>query len=405
MIQYGSQTLELKAPDGVLVGVKRQPAAAPLADQRESLAAALETPHGYPALRRALTPDDHVTIIADAALPDLPSLLRVVIDHVASARVRPEAITVLLERPLNDDQANALRAALDSVRVVIHDAADRRQLSYLATTRKGRRIYLNRNVVDADQVVVLAGRRFDPLLGYSGAEGAIYPALSDQETLQDLTSRLSMLAPEDKPWPVQREAIEVAWLLGAPFMVQCIEGPGKTLCHIIAGTAESGEEGLALLNARWRAEVDRLADLVIASVDGEGAEVGFEALAAALATASRVVQQGGQIALLSAASPNLGSSAQFLRDADSPTRALKLIRERPVNELQPAFLWASAAHRAHLYLLTQLPQDTAEELFVTPFDHGSQVQRLLTTAKSCVILPNADLTMAVVKGRKEHRAE
>ena len=48
-------------------------------------------------------------------------------------------------------------------RFQVHDPADRKKLSYLATTRQGRRIYLNRSAVDADQLIVLSrdavGRR------------------------------------------------------------------------------------------------------------------------------------------------------------------------------------------------------------------------------------------------------
>ena len=67
--------------------------------------------------------------------------------------------------------------AFEEVRLEVHDPKDRKKLAYLATTRKGRRLYLNRTAVDADQLVVLGRRTYDPLLGYSGAAGALYPAL------------------------------------------------------------------------------------------------------------------------------------------------------------------------------------------------------------------------------------
>src|SRR5262249_7653281 len=135
------------------------------------------------------------------------------------------------------------------VRVEVHDPHDRRRLSYLATMREGRRLYLNRTVVDADQVVVLARRRYDPLLGYAGAEGALYPALSDEETLRELSARLSLDAPGEAPWPIRREAAEAAWLLGAPFFVQIIEGAGDAITHVVAGLADTSQEGQRLLDA------------------------------------------------------------------------------------------------------------------------------------------------------------
>src|SRR5262249_30087925 len=158
--------------------------------------------------------------VLDEHLPLLAELLTPVLQHLVDAGVAPNAIT-LVGPPTQRSQewARGLPPAFRQVRVEVHDPTDRRRLSYLATTRKGRRLYLNRSVVDADQVVLLTRRTYDPLLGYSGAEGALYPALSDEATRKELAGLLSMKAPREKAWPARREAAEVAWLLGAPFVV------------------------------------------------------------------------------------------------------------------------------------------------------------------------------------------
>src|SRR5262249_58713072 len=114
----------------------------------------------------------------------------------------------------------SLPPAFENIRLEVHDPTDRKHLSYLATTRRGRRLYLNRTAVDADQLIVFARRSFDPLLGYSGAAAALYPALSDEATQQEMYSLLSLAVPGDKPWPARKEAAEGAWLLGAPLLVQ-----------------------------------------------------------------------------------------------------------------------------------------------------------------------------------------
>ena len=73
-------------------------------------------------------------------------------------------------------------------------------LSYLATTRQGRRIYLNRSAVDADQLILLTGRGYDPRLGIHGAETALYPRLADEATLHEIAGKLSLDAPGRDPW-------------------------------------------------------------------------------------------------------------------------------------------------------------------------------------------------------------
>ena len=107
----------------------------------------------------------------------------------------------------------------------------------------GRRVYLNRTLVEADFVVVLTGRGYDPLTGYAGAEAAIFPALADEETRAAFAGEFTTDAPAAKPWPVRDEAAEVAWLLGTPFLVQVIEGEGDTVQEVVAGLLDSTRRG------------------------------------------------------------------------------------------------------------------------------------------------------------------
>jgi nickel-dependent lactate racemase len=401
-IEYGRHRLEVDVQQNCLVGVHAQPQAPPLADPAAAVRAALETPNGFPALRRALTPDDHVAIVLDQHVSLLPELLTPLLQHVRDAHVALDAITLLCPpTQLSQKWHDQLPQELREVRVEIHDPTDRRRLSYLAMTRKGRRLYLNRTVVDADQVVLLTRRGYDPLLGYSGSEGALYPALSDEATQKEMGVLLSMEAPGEKPWPVRREAAEVAWLLGAPFVVHLVEGSNDSITHVLGGLIDTGEEALRLLNARWRLPVDALVDTVIAGVSGDPVYHGFADLSAALACAARVVKPGGRIILLSQAEPVLGTDMEIMRQADNPVGALSLLRRHAPPDMAAAFQWASAAQHATVYLLSRLPQETAEEFFTVPLEHAGQVQRLLSSAKSCLFLPDAQKTLAVAQHTTE----
>src|SRR5262249_35806993 len=153
-----------------------------------------------------------VAVVVDEQLPDLAGLLQPLLDHLLTAGIQPEAVTLLCppsasSQPWVDD----LPEHLEGVRVEVHDPARRKRLSYLATTKKGRRIYLNRTAVDADQLVVLTRLGYDALQGYGGAAAALFPALSDSETLSEVQMSLSLKAPGHAPWPLRREADEVVW--------------------------------------------------------------------------------------------------------------------------------------------------------------------------------------------------
>jgi nickel-dependent lactate racemase len=397
-IDYGREHVEYEVPEQQVVGLHRQPAAPALPDPAAAVRAALESPRDFPALRRALTPDDHVTVVVDERLPHLPELVTPVLEHVMGAGVAAKAMAMVCP-PAEAESGwrDALPPAFEEVTLERHDPTNRKRLSYLATTRKGRRIYLNRTVVDADQVVVLSRRRYDPVLGYAGSEGSLYPALSDEATRKELAARLTSKVPGKESWPVHREAEEVAWLLGAPFMVQVIEGAGDDVIEVLGGLADSGAEGQRLLDARWRMTAEALADTVIAIVSGDPARHDFADLGQALATAARVVKPQGRIVLLSKAKPALGRGVDLMRQLEDPEKALVALRRETPLDLVAAVQWVSAAQRAHLYVLSDLPTETVEELFATPLENAEQVQRLISGPGTYLFLPDAHKSLAVVR--------
>ena len=397
-IAWGNSTLELEIDEANLVVGQRAPIPPNIPDPVEALRNALEHPLDYPPLRRALTPDDHVAIVVDEGIPGLGSLLTPLLEHIQQAHVRPEAITLVCPPPSGGQPwLEDLSDDFQDVHIEVHQPADRKKLAYLATTKKGRRVYLNRTAIDADQLVVLTRRRYDVNLGCSGAETALYPALGEEATIQEYRDRFDASPPGAEPGAIQQEAQEITWLSGAPFFIQIIEGTGDALAGILAGPLESSDAGRRLLDARWRVEFDRPADAVIASVTGDPARQTCDDLARAFFAASRVVKPGGCIVLLSEAAPTLGPGLESFRRHDDPSLAWSVLLQEKPADLATGFLWTTAANQGRLYLMSGLAEEVAEELFTVPMQNARQAQRLLTPNASCILLPDAHRTLAVLR--------
>lgn len=394
-MNYGLAHMDLEVADAARVAVHCAPE--PLAEPGAAVRAALQKPHDYPPLRRALTDDDHVTVVVDEGLPQLAVLLTAVLEELASAGVAPGNVTLVCEAsPSRQPWLQELPDEFGDARLEIHDPKDRKKMSYLAATKAGRRLYLNRSAVDADQLVILAGCRYDPQLGRGGALGALFPALSDEATRGELTRRPNLEGPDAAAeTALLAEAAEAAWLLGAPFLVQVIAAAGDGVAHVMAGTAASGAEGRRLLDAAWRWDTPELADVVIASVSGDPARQTFADLAAAAESAARVVQPDGRIILLSQTRPDLAAASETLLRADDAPAALGRLRRKTTLEQVPALRWAGAAGRARVSLLSGLDDDTAEGLFATPLQDAAQVQRLLDAGGSCLFLEDAHKALTV----------
>src|SRR5438067_6487297 len=101
-IAWGKQTLELEIRESNLVAGVRAPIVANLADPVQAMRDVLEHPLNYPALRLALTPDDHVAIVVDEGIPHLASLLVPLLEHLRQAQVQPDAVTLICPPPSSE---------------------------------------------------------------------------------------------------------------------------------------------------------------------------------------------------------------------------------------------------------------------------------------------------------------
>lgn len=396
-LAYGaSGRLDLDLPPERLVGRFGGPTAA-LPDPVAAVRAALESPRDYPALRRALTPDDRVAVVVDERLSHLAPILSAVLEHVTGAGVVPENVTLLCaERRPHRPWLAEVRAAFPGLALEEHDPADRRKLSYLAATADGRAVYLNRTLVDADQAVVLTTRRYDAVLGHAGGEGDLFPGLTDEATQQELAKATHPDAPTDEAWPALAEAREVAWLAGAPFFVQFIPAAGDGIAAVVAGPAAACAEGQRLLEGAWRARVSRRADTVVAGISGTTAH-GFADLTAALACAARVVRPGGRIVALTELNPDPATGTDLLRKAADPAAALQALEKASAAGTAAALQWARVVQHARVSLLSGWDDQTAEDLFVGALRDAQQARSLAASGGDVLVLEDAHRLLADVE--------
>lgn len=388
-------TVEVR--DDAYVAAHRASEAAAIGNLAHALRAALDVPLDFPSLKRALTPDDRIVLVVDDRTPSLGELLREMLNYLGEAGIVPENITLLSPAGSRQPWVDDLPDAWQDVRTEIHDPTDRRRLSYLASTRHGRRVYLNRTLIDADQTVILSDCRFDPQYGYLGGAAPLFPALSDAATIQQVESVAEFGSMPDPIQPLEAETQEVAWLLGAPFLIQIVEGAGDSIAHIVGGAAESVPEVKRLCTQRWHVTVKQPAQTVVVSITGDPGRQDFTTLAEAASSAANVVEPGGRIVILSRAAPELGDGMSLLRDTDSTAVAARRVQERQPADRVTARLWLNAANKASLYLLSGLDDGVVEELFATPLQQARQVQRLVDAAGSCVFLPDAHKMLTEIK--------
>jgi nickel-dependent lactate racemase len=368
----------------------------PIGDLRSAVRQALDRPLrlDFP-LSRAMTPDDRIALVVDEQLPQLGHLVTGVLEYLAVAGIGPDAVTILtIPGATSSDWINDLPDEFADVHTEAHQPGDRKLLSYLATTKRGRRVYLNRTLVDADQIISLSTRRFDPLLGYAGAEGGLYPALSDTDARVGSAEWLSIEVPSPDNPGLRAEAAEVAWLLGAPIFIHAIEARDDGIAYVGAGLTNTCGDTISLLEKRWRFTVPDAVDVVLAGIGGRSDMASF---ARAALAASRVVKPDGVVVLLSEAEPVLGEGMELLRQCEDTGKALRMLADKKPLDRPVVFQWVSAASHARIYLASGLRPELVEEIVATPILSPNEVQRLLELGGSCLVLPDADKSLVVIE--------
>jgi hypothetical protein len=394
-VEFQDERLEIELPDDVLVDRWEGPAGMAREAAMADLRVALEHPLDFPPLREAVVPGDRVAIALDYSLSEVGTLLSLLVDLLSQSGVEAGDVTVVTSQGSRSSLADELPRgiALDQ-----HDPADRRRLAYLATTKSGRRIYLNRHVTDADVVIPVGRLGYDPILGYCGPWSATFPILSDQETLASYRHALTEDAPGRlTPRLHLDETFEVNWLLGTQFHLGLL--PGRSgLVRACGGLAETlRNSAIEAIDRSWSFRPATRAECVVAGIGGTGI-AGIDDLVEGLVTASRLVTRGGKIVALSRTSGAIGPSLQRLADAGDPKNAPAALRGHDADpdsvsgrRLAQVLAWAD------VYLYSALDSQVVEDLSMIPIDHLDDARRLLSRSSSCILVSHADLTRGTVR--------
>jgi hypothetical protein len=385
VVNFQAERLEFEVADERLMGVWHGPPGMDRTAVRRAVFEALETPGDFPPLRQAVVPGDRVTIALDAKVPDAVAILGAVAEVLARAGVPGDSIQVLSPEPMIDGPLPS------GMQGIIHDPTDRAQLAYLANTAGGRRVYLNRQLTDADFVLPIGRLGFDPVLGYRGPWSLIFPDLSDEETRRAYRSWLPGDEAGEPPALVESSA--VSWLLGTQLQLGLISG-ATGLDRVIAGTlAEVRSRGAAELDASWTYRADRRAAVVVAGIGTSDRPSSLDDLTLGLAHAARLVRRGGKIVALTRAGGPLGPALGRLASADDPRTAHAALKGAEGEPDYPAARrLADALAWADVYLASDLDENQVEDLGMVALGKPSEARRLAAAADSCLIINQADLT-------------
>jgi|GEM_PF-288221 len=393
-LTFGSKVWEFKLRDEQIACEFSPNLKTPQSNIPELILKALSQPVGYPELKRAITSDDRIAIVLVDQFNGFLEILVAVLEHIAGTGVAMENVTLVCLACTNSDSwVDNLPDNFNEIKIEVHNPDNKKNHAFLTSSDEIGKLYLNRTIIEADQIVVVGKRQYDPYFGISGAEADLFPALANSEVISACSEEI--LGEDANSDLGKQKAIKVAWLLGAPYFIQILEGANASVEEIFAGADEANRFAEKKLDDIWKQDALSTFGLVIGLVGGPDENIGFVQLCRALVCAKRIVKKNGVIVLLAQAEFNLGDIKKQLemKFMGKSEAAFSLVPPHLIKQ------WVDAASQGKVYVSTFDGKDDIGRLLALPLRSAQELCDLGSNADGVAIIRDAHKSYINIKKR------
>ncbi len=413
-IPYGNGKASAELPEGYAVEFvlpRAQPAAA---DPAAAVMGAVYNPLGDVAPPRA---GQTVAIAINDKTRPVPHehLLPPVLAGMRHAGVRDEDLLFIIATGMHPQMdPGEFRAilpedALETYRVVCHDAADEAKLRHLGETARGTPVFINSDYMAADYRIAIGNIEPHQFQGFSGGVKSAAIGLAGARTINHnhamMSHPMAKLGEYDEN-PARQDVEEIGRMIGIDFAVNAILDTEKRIIKALAGDPEAiMRQGIPAVRRIAQAPVAAPFDLMIASPGGHPKDMNIYQSQKGLAHAASVTKTGGSL-ILCAACPGGSGSADYESWMMQPgIRSHQDVMAHFAREgfrvgRHKAFQVSRDAARVHTTLVSELDDEFVRKLLLEP---GADLQSAIDRALEQLprearigVMPAANATMPVM---------
>ncbi len=397
------------------------PGSFPDTDPEKAVNDALDNPLGGVSLGELCRSGDRVACV----IPDLTrraavkDYLPVLLQRLSNIGVRPNDVTIIvalgIHRPLSEDELCELvgDAILNRYRVVNHDPDGKGSNVLLGTTDAGIPVDINKEVAEADSVILTGGITYHYFAGYGGGRKSLLPGVASRKACEahhrlvvswrrgELEGELAPGALTDNP--AHRQMVQACNFISPIFVLNVITEPGGRIIAASAGELETAHLDACRKHDSWfRKELQAPSKLVIAGSGGYPKDVNFVQAHKGLFAAHQAVAGDGVVVL--AADCAEGTGHEDLLDwfdrCDSESKWLDELQARYQINGQTAFSTWLRVKSVPTVLVSRLkPSDVAR----MGMAHANDMKEALKVAEKILgelpvplIIPDAGDVLPVV---------
>jgi nickel-dependent lactate racemase len=392
-LPYGQESIEIRIPEGNLVGVYSPRDAAPVTEVKAEIRRALAAPIGALPLREQVRGKKSVVLIADdnTRLTPTDQVIPILLDECNAAGVTDSAVAVIIalgtHRFMTDDEIRVKFGAetLRRVPIVNHPYKDTAALVDLGTTKNGGRILINRQVVEADFKMGIGSIVPHHIPGYAGGAKIIQPGVSGEETTA-YTHLLSVRAPRSYLGvlenPVREELDAMARKVGMNTILNTVlNRHGDVVQAFFGDVAEAFRAGVAKSREVYDVPIPEEADIVLSS--SHPCDLEFWQAHKTLYPSDLAVKAGGIVIVVTPCHEGVAQTHCNMLDMTpfGSRRLREMVLAREFSDEVGAALaiaWAQVKEREEVWIVSDgIRPDEAAKL---GFRHFTSVQEALDAA-------------------------
>jgi nickel-dependent lactate racemase len=416
-LPYGRRRLQVSVPGDMLVPRE----ADPIADETLAVAEALENPIGTAPLRRIVRPGERVAIVVNdiTRLTRTDLMLSPILDVLTAAGIPDDDIFIVFalgihRRQTAEEQKLIVGEAVYSrIRCFDHIATDDANLIEIGVTSFGNRVEINREVWEADRIILTGEIIYHLIAGYSGGRKSLVPGVAGFRTttfnhrmIFDPGCRSGKLDGN----PAHEDLLEGCRMADPDFIVNVVLSPEGKLIRVVAGHFDlAHREGCAAVDGLLRVEVDAPYDLIVASAGGFPLDIDLRQAHKGLENACQALRPGGSI-LFYAECPS-GAGIQSFEDYVHRYRDDFEMREALSREFvvggHKAYWVARLGRLYNVHLVSGLDPDFVRRCHFTPVSpagHDVALRTLLHQAgpqARVAAIPYSGFTLPAVQIAQE----
>jgi len=319
-LKYGEEIMKFSLPEEQVINVMEGVPYPGIEDFSKAIKEALDKPIDSAPLKSIVRPGDKVCIVASDITRGWirqDQILPIMLDILNEAGVPDSDIYIVTALGAHRNHVgNELeillgKETIQRVKVYEHTPREKDNMKYLGKTSHGVEVYINKQVMDADKIILLGGVILHFMSGFGGGRKSCLPGIAYYDTIQAnhclcLHEEVGKgISPNCQSGKLKdnichEDMMEIASLVHPHFIVNVVQNAEGQFAGVFAGNwATAWYKASQLVREMFCIPIKEQADIVIATCGGYPKDINLYQSSKTIYNAHKATKKGGVMIILS----------------------------------------------------------------------------------------------------------